>query len=527
MVPGDLAHASQPLQLTWGPIARAQGTPASFDPNALTCSNYCHGNAGSVPAPVWNRVDGTQAACGACHGLPPAAPHPTVTGGRPACNGCHAGTVNPDGSIALAGNLHVNGTVELAGTGGCTGCHGDPARTPSAIAPAPPRDTQGNVVTTAAGVGAHQRHLVAGSLRGPIPCTECHVVPGDIAHATQPLQLTWGPIARAGGVTPTFNPASLTCTNHCHGTAAVGGSVPQPLWNVVNGTQAACGACHGLPPPAPHPTVTGGLTACVGCHAATLNPDGSVNVAGGTHVDGVIQATGHGDFSSPAVHGPQFFAYLGGTGINCRSCHGANLDGGIGAILQRVPPRKRLDGFLADQLLVLPRYPEHFHEDDGLQRCCPADPVGSPRRHPGSPHGFQPRVTHGRPPGASHRHDREWSELCKSLPLPDTAIRSRPTLSHIDGANARATVTLAGGSCSPCVGHLRRGLPRDGPVAHLGWRHHRNAMGAMESHRTLVVTSGALPRTCFIRRTGSTTRARLATTPLPPGRSKVVASSTS
>ena len=42
----------------------------------------------------------------------------------------------------------------------------------------------------------------ASTLRRALACTECHAVPADAAHATQPLQLTWGPLARTGGATP-------------------------------------------------------------------------------------------------------------------------------------------------------------------------------------------------------------------------------------------------------------------------------------------------------------------------------------
>ena len=329
VIPVDLAHASQPLQLTWGPLAKANGTSASFDPTALTCANYCHGSAGSVPAPVWNRVNGTQAACGACHGLPPAAPHPAVSG-LTSCAGCHAGTVRPDGSIDVTGGLHVNGTLELSGTGGsCTGCHGNPARTPAAIAPAPPRDTKGNTATTAAGVGAHQRHLTGGSVRGALACSECHAVPTDIAHASQPLQLTWGALARADGVTPTFDTVALTCANYCHGASLSAGSITAPVWNRVDGSQAACGTCHGLPPGSAHPRVGSSPSGCASCHPATVHPDGSIHVPGGRHVDGTVQVTGHGDYTSPAVHGP---AFLDAVAVNpatpsCTGCHGLSYDG--------------------------------------------------------------------------------------------------------------------------------------------------------------------------------------------------------
>jgi predicted CxxxxCH...CXXCH cytochrome family protein len=330
VVPAELAHASQPLDLTWGALARTGGTTPAWNATLLTCANYCHGATlagGSLTVPVWNTVNGTQAACGTCHGLPPASPHPSVSGGVTSCSGCHVGTVNPDGTIKLTGGLHVNGVVEVAGTGGCTGCHGDPARTPTAIAPAPPLDTHGNFTTTAGGVGAHQRHLTGGPVRGPVPCTECHTVPGDLTHASQPLVLTWGPLATARGASASFNPTSLTCANYCHGATLRGGSITAPLWNKVDDTQAACGACHGLPPSSPHPTVPGGLTACAGCHPDTMNANGTLNVAGGKHVDGVIDVSGgHGDYTAPSAHAPRYFDFVSGAAgaLQCTVCHGAD-----------------------------------------------------------------------------------------------------------------------------------------------------------------------------------------------------------
>ena len=206
-------------------------------------------DGGALTTPVWNKVDGSGADCGSCHGLPPGAPHPAV-GSISGCVACHADTVNSDGSIHLATGRLLDGNIDVTVVGGisCTACHGNPSRSPSAIAPAPPVDTKGNTTTSAAGVGAHQRHLLGGSVRGPLACNECHVVPGDVTHAFLPLQLTWGALARTGGTTPTFDAATHTCANYCHGST---GSVPAPVWNKVDGTQAACGACHGLPRPCP------------------------------------------------------------------------------------------------------------------------------------------------------------------------------------------------------------------------------------------------------------------------------------
>ncbi|HET8723254.1 MAG TPA: CxxxxCH/CxxCH domain-containing protein, partial [Anaeromyxobacteraceae bacterium] len=286
-VPTSISHATQPLQLTWGPIASADGAAPAFDAASLTCANYCHGATmagGGATAPVWTRVDGTQSTCGSCHGMPPPSPHPAVGGAADGCARCHAGTVRSDGTIDLAGGLHVNGAVDVSG-GSCTSCHGDPARQPAAIAAAPPVDVAGNTSTSSPGVGAHERHLRGGSLRSGVACTECHAVPTDASHASQPLQLTWGPLARAGGATPTFDAGSLTCTTYCHGASTPGGATFAPVWNRVDGTQAACGTCHGVPPPAPHPAAGTSLAGCAACHPGTVRPDGTIDVAGGLHVN--------------------------------------------------------------------------------------------------------------------------------------------------------------------------------------------------------------------------------------------------
>jgi predicted CxxxxCH...CXXCH cytochrome family protein len=456
-VPADLAHASQPLDLTWGPLARTGGITPAWNATLRTCANYCHGAtlaSGSLTAPVWNTVNGTQAACGTCHGLPPASPHPSVSGGLTSCSGCHAGTVNPDGTIKLTGGLHVNGVVEVAGTGGCTGCHGDPARTPAAIAPAPPLDTHGNSTTTAGGVGAHQRHLTGGLVRGPVPCTECHTVPGDLTHATQPLVLTWGPLATALGASASFNPTSLTCANYCHGATMRGGSITAPLWNKVDNTQAACGTCHGLPPSSPHPTVSGGLTVCAGCHPGTVNPDGSINVAGGLHIDGAIQATGgHADFTSPAVHGPQFFDFMGSVpgALNCTNCHGTTYGGGTGPSCNACHATNgwtaswqtncsfchgTKNAFTQGTAYAVGAYPLLSAPPDAIaQRLDPS--------HAAVPNRTGAHVAHLTGRGST-------SSAVYSTPLACGNCHVVPTkLSHIGGSTSRATVTLVGTGSLP------------------------------------------------------------------------------
>jgi predicted CxxxxCH...CXXCH cytochrome family protein len=43
--------------------------------------------------------------------------------------------------------------------------------------------------------------------------------------------------------------AGASCAaSYCHGATLEGGSLTAPSWTVTNGTQAACGTCHGRPP---------------------------------------------------------------------------------------------------------------------------------------------------------------------------------------------------------------------------------------------------------------------------------------
>ena len=266
------------VTMTFGALASAGGLKPSWDSGAATCNSvYCHGATlpgGSLPnhEPKWTQVDGTQAACGTCHGIPPPASsgHPTVSGGTTACAGCHPGTVLADGTIDVAGGKHINGTVDVSGTA-CTSCHGDSTRANAVIAPAPPKDAHGNTSTTALGVGAHQSHLNAGPLRGAIACSECHVVPSDTAHSTEttPPPVIFGSLANSGGAAPAWNRASATCAStYCHGGTLSGGSITAPQWTKVDGTQAACGTCHGLPPPTGRHSDHSGRS-CGDCHGGS------------------------------------------------------------------------------------------------------------------------------------------------------------------------------------------------------------------------------------------------------------------
>ncbi len=56
----------------------------------------------------------------------------------------------------------------------------------------------------------------------------------------------------------------------------------QPIWTLVDKSQAYCGACHGIPPLPPHPPSYD----CVKCHPSTITEYAGLDVDGGYHING-------------------------------------------------------------------------------------------------------------------------------------------------------------------------------------------------------------------------------------------------
>ncbi len=298
--PGHLDTA--PAEVTFDGLALGDDAVPGWDRGDSVCSDtYCHGATlagGSLTTPQWTAVDGSQASCGTCHGVPPSAPHPA----NAQCYSCHPDTI--DESFVLDIDHHVNGSVELAGMA-CNSCHG------SATNAAPPVSVAGSSDVDDVEVGAHQSHAADGTLRLALECDECHVVPSsfsDPGHAdTSPAELTWGALASSEGLSPGWDRATATCQDaYCHGATLPGGTWVTPVWTTVDGSQSACGSCHGTPPPEPHLQIT----ECNFCHSGTVDEFGDVDVAGGLHIDGTMQVDVTG--SCDICHGgpPQTGAHL-------------------------------------------------------------------------------------------------------------------------------------------------------------------------------------------------------------------------
>ncbi len=283
-----------PAELTWGALATTGDASPRFDRGAATCASvYCHGSTldagGSNTTPVWTVVDGSQAACGTCHGLPPAAPHPQ----NHDCATCHGAVVSAGGGFHDP-SRHINGQVEVSALG-CSDCHGN------ADNDAPPVDTEGRSDPSFVTVGAHQPHLTPSDWHRNVQCQDCHVVPATVdapGHLDPgPAEVTWGALASAGGASPAFDRTATTCADtYCHGTTLLGpntgGTVSRtPVWTTVDGTWDQCGTtCHTLPPGAGHPA----NDQCQICHGDVISSFNAADPAASTwnqpllHINGTV-----------------------------------------------------------------------------------------------------------------------------------------------------------------------------------------------------------------------------------------------
>jgi len=167
--------------------------------------------------------------------------------------------------------------------GECTSCHGEANRSGDALArSAPPIDLLGQTAPGYPGVGAHAIHLYASATHGAVACDECHTVPDDVdapGHADdkRPAELVFGALAKTGRREPSYDPNRRTCVDsYCHSDA-------RPVWSEPKSSSQACGSCHGLPPPAPHPQSEN----CSACHGDVIDAERRF-LAPERHVDGKV-----------------------------------------------------------------------------------------------------------------------------------------------------------------------------------------------------------------------------------------------
>jgi predicted CxxxxCH...CXXCH cytochrome family protein len=284
------ADDDRPAELRFGKLARSGEHAPSYDAKTRTCQDsYCHGQA----RPHWTAPRSSDEACGSCHGLPPALPHPQSE----RCSVCHGDVIDAQRHF-VAPKLHVNGQVQYT-PGACRRCHG------SQQSAAPPQDVSGNVSISALGVGAHQAHLNGGTSSRPLACEECHRVPRKLEEATHadglPAEVMLSEVASVGEHQPSWDRESATCLDSfCH-SPSPGTHQASPVWN--RDRNLDCQGCHGLPPPAPHPQ----LDDCSHCHGQVVGQDNRTIIDRARHVDGHVDvsfdescSSCHGDTTSPA-----------------------------------------------------------------------------------------------------------------------------------------------------------------------------------------------------------------------------------
>ncbi|MBI4822153.1 MAG: CxxxxCH/CxxCH domain-containing protein, partial [Deltaproteobacteria bacterium] len=447
----------RPAEVVFSGRASAQSTNPSFDPASLTCAEtYCHGatsSGGTNPTPIWN-VAGS-APCGSCHGLPPAAPHPQLD----RCDSCHAAVAGTGHTIA-APSRHGDGVTDVDDNLACEACHG------SAANPAPPLDLAGGAISLV--VGAHQAHLVGTGSSRLVACSECHTPvtanaqPGHY-DTLQPAEVTFGVLARTGGLHPTKS--SWTCSNtYCHGASMLGATNPSPSWG-----QGAlgCSACHGMPPA---DAVHGGgsATQCERCHTDTSGP-GQTIADPTKHVDGIVQTSescdachGQNGRSSPPldllgrVTSPQVGAHQAhvapttSLAVTCNQCHLVPATYGAPGHADTAPPAEVAFGPLATLDGATPTYSGSTLRCNGTYCHGATLPEGphSARWNVASPGGACGDC-HGMPP-ASPAHasvtDPNGCNACHAEVAGPNQTIVAPTL-HVDGV-----VQASGGGCTSCHG---------------------------------------------------------------------------
>ncbi|MDF1611723.1 CxxxxCH/CxxCH domain c-type cytochrome [Stygiobacter electus] len=201
------------------------------------------------------------------------------------CQKCHGEFYAGGTSSPTCYTCHKDG----AGPEACNTCHGDFTK---ANLIAPPRALNNATATTDPGVGAHSLHLTQIKIApANVKCEECHTIPktfrseGHIDSTPKAEVIFKGQPANSKYDFTTFK-----CSNtYCHGNFEFSKSTSNysfiytddkiignnfsPQWNKVDGTQAACGTCHGLPPTG-HQAES--LTACSTCHTGVVDDTGKI-----------------------------------------------------------------------------------------------------------------------------------------------------------------------------------------------------------------------------------------------------------
>lgn len=220
------------------------------------------------------------------------------------CSTCHQANYAGDTVSPSCNTCHVNS----GGPEACNTCHGDFAN-PVKIAPA--RALNGSTDPSYAGVGAHSTHLYNVAVANNVSCGECHVVPQTVNAAghidgTAHAEIVFGNFAKTQSSNPAYSTADNKCSNtYCHGNFKfskassqypfvytedfIQGNNYSPQWNKVDGSEAKCGTCHGLPPKGHQES---DLRSCGTCHQGIVDATGKI-IDKSKHMNGQINVFGN------------------------------------------------------------------------------------------------------------------------------------------------------------------------------------------------------------------------------------------
>lgn len=207
------------------------------------------------------------------------------------CQFCHA--ANYSGGTTKKSCLSCH--KQSQGPEACNTCHGEFA---DSTRIAPPQDINGNISSSARGVGAHSAHLIANVFGNQVKCATCHIVPAsvyasghlensanDLSYdtlASRSTNISTSPYytATLGTITPTptYDETTGKCSNvYCHGDFKNGNNTNTVLWT-EGADGRKCGRCHGdvtTGIPLPGGTHPAGLTNCSLCHGDVAAYDGT------------------------------------------------------------------------------------------------------------------------------------------------------------------------------------------------------------------------------------------------------------
>jgi len=230
------------------------------------------------------------------------------------CSSCHAS----DYAGGLTGVSCLSCHSSAGGPEACNTCHGDFA---DGSRIAPPTDLLGNIETTFPGVGAHGTHAYDTQIAVIVDCFECH----PSAEGTEkfvyshvgalPAEVQFGTFTNTNGAA-SYDFNNNTCSNtYCHGNFVFNkedsdnqfayiadqmvGNNYSPVWNLVDGTQAKCGTCHGelaedgtLVSAVPTGHLPSPLSGCANCHIGIVDNEGSI-IDSVKHINGMSNVFGN------------------------------------------------------------------------------------------------------------------------------------------------------------------------------------------------------------------------------------------